>query len=79
MPAKPYKTKMVVEVEVEHWGDLTESVITVQSGLLLPAIKSVKFLSAKSNHCSRNEPLQYMRNIPVKENGAMPVSGSVLD
>ena len=60
-----YRTKVLVEVEVEHQFDVQQGIGIVTSRLTMstPAIKSVKVVKAESNFKLHEKPLDEM--IPV--------------
>lgn len=63
-----YKTKMTIEVVVDHQF-APESGIYMVTGLLekIPAIQSVKIMNASSNHALHNEPMDSMEPISLAE------------
>jgi len=55
----PYKTKVTIEVEIEHWGTEYQGINCIATRLLGPemaAIKSVKIIDAQSNYRLHKEP-----------------------
>jgi hypothetical protein len=51
-----YRTKLLLEVEVEHQFDPEQAVDIVAGRLVCPAIKSAKVLKTESNFCANSLP-----------------------
>lgn len=63
-----FKTRLTVEIEVEHWDTTNPQRVLemVRNTLKFPAVTDIKLVSAESNYVLHGEPKPNMEKVDLK-------------